>query len=258
MFCPWSKTEDERKGYSMGKLREKLKNGGADVIWYAVGFMLLGLIDQRRGSADGTVQMMFANLTGVAIAMLLLPSIKREFWKTKFAGIWSIVCIPLLIGGCIFGKKLWNYPGQWNTAVLNVALLGYEILYVIWNREEIKKENRLHKGCFILVMGMLLLMWLSLHADLWPVWFLGMFGCFYLIGVPKEKEESFIWGMLTGFIAWFFIQQTIAFGFRPYDYVRYRGLYSGETQSGLFYMIIFCAFTGGVSPAEKEERKAAL
>ena len=36
--------------------------------------------------------------------------------------------------------------------------------------------------------------------------------------------------------------RIIAFGFRPYDFVRYRGLYSGETQSGLFYMLVYCAF----------------
>lgn len=228
----------------MGKLKEKLKNGGAVMIWYAFCFVLLGLIDQRRGSAEGTVQMIFANLTGPVMAMMILPSVKREFWRTKHVKIWTIACIPLLVGGCIVGKKVWQYSGQWNTAVWNVALIGYIALYVIANRDEIKKEDRLHKGCFLLVMGMLLMMQLSIHKDLWPIWFFAVFGGFYLIGVPKEKEEAFLKGMLSGIIVWFFIQQTIAFGFRPYDYVRYRGLYSGETQSGLFYMIVFCAFTG--------------
>lgn len=228
----------------MERLKKKSGYGKTDVVWYALCFLLLGLIDQRRGSADGTVQMIFANLTGAVMAMLLLPSIRREFWRTKHVRIWSVVCIPLLIGGCIAGKKVWQYPGQWYTAVLNVVLFGYTLLYAVWNREAIKKESRLHKGCFFMVTGMLLLMQLSVHKDVWPIWFLGMFGGFYLIGMAKEKEEEFIEGMLTGIIAWFFIQQTIAFGFRPYDYVRYRGLYSGETQSGLFYMIVFCAFTG--------------
>ncbi|MBQ8041397.1 MAG: O-antigen ligase family protein, partial [Lachnospiraceae bacterium] len=52
----------------------------------------------------------------------------------------------------------------------------------------------------------------------------------------------FFQGMLNGMIVWFFVQQIIAFGFRPYDYARYRGLYSGETQNGLFYMLVYCAF----------------
>ena len=228
----------------LGRWRETLKNGGADVIWYAVCFMLLGLIDQRRGSAEGSVQMAFANLTGVAAAMLLLPSVKREFWRTKHAKIWSILCVPLLACGFFLGRKVWMYPGQWNTAVLNAALMGYAVLYVVWDREALKKKSGLQKVFFWSVMGMLLLMLLSPHGALWPLLFLCMFGSFYLIGIPKEKEETLLLGMLLGVIAWFFIQQTIAFGFRPYDYDRYRGLYSGETQSGLFYMIVFCAFTG--------------
>lgn len=228
----------------MEELKKKLKNDMADKIWYAFCFVLLGLIDQRRGSALGTTQMIFANLTGLVIAMLLLPSVKREFWKTKYAGIWTLICIPLLVCGYIVGKKVWGYPGQWNTAVLNVALIGYAILYIIWNRDEIKKRRRLHKGFFLLLMGTLFLMQLSPHPSLWSIWFFGMFGSFYLIGIPKEKEDAFISGMLAGIIAWFFLLQTIAFGFRPFDHVRYRSLYSGETQSGLFYMIVFCAFTG--------------
>ena len=92
--------------------------------------------------------------------------------------------------------------------------------------------------------GMLALMQISVHEALWPVWFLFLFGCFYLIGLPEGKEETLTKGMLIGIIAWFFVQQTIAFGFRPYDYIRYRGLYSGETQNGIFYMTAFCAFTG--------------
>lgn len=230
-------------GIKMEQLKKKLTNDMADTMWYAFCFALLGLIDQRRGSALGTTQMLFANLTGVVAAMLLLPSVKREFWKTKYVGIWSLICIPLLVCGYFVGKKVWIYPGQWNTAVLNVVLIGYAILYIIWNRDEIRNGRRLHKCFFFLVTGMLLLMWFSPHPSLWPIWFFGMFGSFYLIGIPKEKEDAFISGMLTGIIVWFFIQQTIAFGFRPFDYVRYRSLYSGETQSGLFYMIVFCAFT---------------
>ncbi len=128
------------------------------MIWHAFRFLLLGLIDQRRGSAEGTVQMIFANLTGPVMAMMLLPSVKREFWRAKCVRIWTIACIPLLVGGCIVGKKVWQYSGQWNTAVWNVALIGYIALYVIVNRDEIKGGSRVHKGCFFLVTGKLLLM----------------------------------------------------------------------------------------------------
>ncbi len=221
-----------------------MKSRQAYRMWYAVCFVLLGFIDQRRGSAEGTLQMTVVNLTGVVVGMMLLPSLRREFWRTKMCKIGTLVCIPVAVAGFILGRKVWMYPGQWYTAVLNVVVISYLALYIFWNRREILRGNILCKSCFVMVMVMLVLMQLSVHEVLWPLWFMFLFGCFYLIKIPKEKEELFLQGMLIGIIIWFFVQQILAFGFRPYDYVRYRGLYSGETQNGLFYMIAFCAFTG--------------
>lgn len=228
----------------MKELQKRFREGRADVLWYAVCFALLGLIDQRRGSAEGTLQMTFVNLTGIVVGMLLIPSMKRGFWRSKVSGIWTFICIPVLVIGCILGRKLWPYPGQWYTAAANIAVIGYLVLYILWNWKEIKGEGRRNRGCFFVVMSMLALMQLSVHEALWPVWFFFLFGCFYLIGLPGDKADAFIEGMLSGMLIWFFVQQIIAFGFRPYDYVRYRGLYSGETQNGIFYMVAFCAFTG--------------
>ena len=212
--------------------------------WYALCFALLGLIDQRRGSALGGVQMAMTNLTGPVLACLLLPSMKKAFFRTRFALLWTGACIIGTPLGILLGRRVWDYAGQWNIGVINVALAGFLILYLVWDWKEIRGRRRLCKACFLTVMVMLALMQLSVNEAIWPVWFLVYFGCFYLIGIPAELESIFIQGMLAGIIVWFFVQQIIAFGFRPYDYVRYRGLYSGETQNGLFYMIVFCAFTG--------------
>jgi len=228
--------------------KKKLPEEGKRYIWwYAFCFALFGLIDQRRGSAEGPVQMFFANLTGMVIGLMLLPSLKKSFVRSRFFRVWAVVCVPGIVLGCMAGylvkQQFPIYLEQWCTGALNVALIGCLMLYIIWDWKEIKQKSRLDKGCFFSVGLLLVLMQLSVHEVLWPLWFLMLFGCFYLIGIPKEKEEDFLWGMAWGLIAWFFIQQIIAFGFRPYDYARYRGLYSGETQNGIFYMICFCAFT---------------
>lgn len=228
----------------MDKLLSQSKSGRAGRLWYAVCFALLGLIDQRRGSAEGTLQMTFVNLTGIVVWMLLIPSVKREFWHTKLCRVWSAVCIPGMIAGCVWGRNFWMYSGQWYTALANVVVIGWLALYILWDRREIKGKSRVNRVCLFVTAGMLILMQLSVHEALWPLWFLCLFGCFYVIGLPEGREEAFVEGMLLGIVIWFFVQQTIAFGFRPYDYVRYRGLYSGETQNGIFYMAAFCAFTG--------------
>ena len=43
-------------------------------IWYMVCFLALGIIDQRRGSAAGAVQMTAANMVGIVLAAMLVPS----------------------------------------------------------------------------------------------------------------------------------------------------------------------------------------
>ena len=210
--------------------------------WYALCFVFLGIIDQRRGSGLGTIQMTFTNLTGVVIVLLLLPSIKFEKKKVKPYLLWTPVCAILAIIACIIGNNCWQYKGQWITAVLNIAVWSYLIIYVYQEKSYTELFARIKQPVFWCTCLCFVFMQLSVHEGIVPLWYLLIYGGFAVIGIPKERTEDFFDGMLTGIILWFFGQQIIAFGFRPYDYVRYRGLYSGETQNGMHYMIVFCAF----------------
>lgn len=211
-------------------------------LWYMLCFLLLGIIDQRRGSADGTVQMVFANCTGFAIAAMLFPSLVWERFRHKCYLWWTVICAILAPCACIWWRSFWLYKGQWITGVFNVVVWGYLVIYLIRERRRPEIARRLRQPFFWGIVALFLLMFLSVNEGIEPLWCLLLFGGFYLVGLPDRYREDFFQGMLNGFILWFFIQQTLAFGFRPYDYVRYRGLYSGETQSGIFYMIIYCAF----------------
>ena len=78
-------------------------------VWYTICFLLLGVIDQRRGSAVGEVQMFFANLTGVVMALMVLPSLNGRILKDKVYRYWTPVCLILSIVACGSGKKAWGY-----------------------------------------------------------------------------------------------------------------------------------------------------
>ena len=225
-------------------------------IWYALCFCVLGLVDQRRGSASGNVQMTFVNLTGPVLALMMLPSMKKEFFHWKGFKIWVGVSVILTPAACLIGRNYWPYFGQWCTAMLNIAVIACLFLYLAWDWKELRTQRHLNRVLFGAVMLLLFLMGVSVHGSIWPFWFLALFGSFYLIGIPENLEEQFFTGMFVGIILWFFVQQTVAFGFRPYDFVRYRGLYSGETQNGLFYMTAFCGFLCRFM--QLKERKAAL
>ena len=205
-------------------------------------FMLLGLIDQRRGSAIGEIQMLFSNLTGIVMAMLLLPSLNYHKFKGKIYLFWTPVCLIFTVIAIIWGQRLWPYRGQWIAAVLNLTCWSYLLIYIVREWKTLDIGERLKQPYYWCVLAFLMLMALSAHEKSETLWYMLIYGGFYIIGIPENRRRDFMVGMLNGIIAWFFIQQVIAFGFRPYDYVRYRGLYSGETQNGLFYMLTYCAF----------------
>lgn len=214
------------------------------VFWYAACFLLLGIIDQRRGSANGDIQLMFANLVGTAAFGMLLPSMKRDFFASTLFRVCVLIGTFLGIAACFLGKALWPYWGQWNTAVLNCAWIAIAVTYFIWNRKNISISGNQKKSLILLFILICLLMLFSARKALWQLPYLVLFGGLYFIGIPESRKDDFLKGMLGGLAFWFLIQQVCAYAFRPYDYVRYRGMYTGETQNALFYMIVFCAFTG--------------
>ena len=224
-------------------------------IWYMLCFVCLGIIDQRRGSAIGEIQMLFSNLTGIVIALLTVPSLKlRQFMGKKYL-YWMPVCVLLTIAACAIGSQYWSYQGQWITAVLNVAVWSYLIIYIWDNRKTMGFSLKSCDLFHLCMLIMLLLMIVSVRGKILPLWYLVIFGGFYVIGIPSEKKSIFLDGMLNGIIVNFFVLQIIAFGFRPYDYIRYHGIYGGETQNGLFYMITFCAFLCKWKENKEKEKK---
>lgn len=211
-------------------------------IWYMLCFFALGIIDQRRGSAAGEVQMAAANAVGLAAAAMLFPSLQFDRLKHKAFTVWICMAIPGGIGAGILGHWIWPYQGQWITAVVNVIVWGFLFLYILTERRSLELRKKICAPLFLCVQGLLLLMLFSAYGGAAPFLYMAVFAGLYIIGLPKGGAADFFHGMLNGILLWFFIQQSIAFGFRPYDTIRYRGLYSGETQNGLFYMIVYCAF----------------
>lgn len=224
-----------------GRIVNTIRANGKSV-WYMFCVLMLGIIDQRRGSAPGDVQMMFSNGTGLVTALMLVPSLDWNKFRSKSYLRWTPFCIIGTIAACVMGVKYWSYAGQWVTGVLNLTVWSYLILYIIRERRYLEVCKRVRQPFFWCILVLWILMFLSRYEGILPLWYLMIFGGFYLIGIPQKLQRDFFCGMLNGIILWFFVQQMFAFGFRPYDYVRYRGMYSGETQNGLFYMIVYCAF----------------
>lgn len=212
------------------------------MLWYMFCFIILGLIDQRKQSAPGEIQMLFTNLTPVIIAALLVPSIELSRFQHKVYKRWAAVCFSLLIVAYIWGKTTMPYKQAWIPALISITIWSCLVIYIVKEWKHIEGIKRLHQPFFGCVLALLICMILSKNSDKSSYWYVLIYGGFYLIGIKKEDRNAFFMGLLNGIIIWFFFQQIVAFGFRPYDHIRYKGMYASETFNSLFYLIAYSAF----------------
>jgi O-antigen ligase len=193
------------------------------------------------GSMQGRVQFVSTNCTGIVIAAIILSAYSiRDFFKPIYA-IWTIIaliCAPIAIH---FGEQYYPYKGQFVSAIINVCIYGYIVIRVILKQLKEKKSN-IRWFVFFCWTGMVAWMLLSRNEAIWPLWFGIMFGCFYLSEYEPERKMLIYKGLIDGVILGFFGIQGAALLFRPYDSVRYLGMYLNCNINALFYVITYCAF----------------
>ena len=247
-------------------MRKDRKKGSKNIdkkqIVYTICFFALVMIDWVRGSQDGASWALAVNCTGfimTVLMLMLMQSTGKKYAekKQKVAYFIWIAAWAVVVG---LGYILWNqnpgriYHYQYISGALNVGCLGIvgiriwqgrrELrLYKLWKREagqEWGRNEKLWKG--ILAVSWVLMaffMTLSPIGSIWQVWFLVMFGMFYLIPISREEGQKLWNGLANGVIWGFFAIQIFAYGFRPYDEVRYKGAFSNCNMNALFYLVTY-------------------
>lgn len=188
----------------------------------------------------------FRDLTGVGMAVIIMTHYRPEDfrkWKIPYL-IWSAVW---LIGVPIFfvmGNSEVNTAaesGDRLVIALDVILFGYILIHTFISAVMEKKRSKLNIKYGAVWLVMMVLMILSRSTYIWPFCYLVMFGCFYLTDFTKEEQNDLFQGMLDGIILGFFALQGFCFVFRPYDVVRYKGVFSNSNINSLFYLIVLAA-----------------
>lgn len=213
---------------------------------YTLCFIAFMVIDWTRGSQVGSTWAWTVNMTGVVMAIILFSAYHpKEFVKPVYL-IYSVICIAALL----LSYYWWNlhqaliYRDKLLTAVINVWLLGIFVIKMLLD-VAIYKTRKLHFArTEILAAAMLLWMIFSKNEDIWPIWYLVMFGLFYHTEYSKEDLSALKTGMLNGIIVAFFLLQGAAFVFRPFDdpNCRYGGIYANCNINAMFYGIVWIAF----------------
>ena len=228
-------------------------------ILYMVCFFLLMLIDWTRGSQVGSTWAWTVNMTGVIMAIIMFSAYDYKVFLKPIYIIYSlmgVIALPL-------AYWWWNlhqvaiYRDKLLTAVLNVWLLGILIIKLVED-VVIQKTKKLNfTKLEIVTAAMLLWMLFSVNEDIWPLWYLIMFGLFYHTDYSDEDIEEMKQGMLNGIMVAFFALQGAAFVFRPFDdgHDRYCGIYANCNINALFYCVVWIAFLVKLFYLRKEGAK---
>ncbi|MCR4588407.1 MAG: hypothetical protein K5682_08375 [Lachnospiraceae bacterium] len=212
---------------------------------YMLCFLGLMFIDWSRGSQVGSTWAWTVNLTGIVMAVILFTLVPlKDFVKPVYL-IYSLICLAAMPAAYYWwwDHQALIYRDKLLTAVLNVWVLGLLAIHFLIRVKQGEQKVRLS---LLQVLAILCLIWMTISAneDIWPVWYLVMFFLFWQSSWDEKIRDQMLWGMLDGILAGFFAIQGLAFVFRPFDYIRYSGMYNNTNMNGLFYSISMAAFLG--------------
>lgn len=223
------------------KLKKIILNICSKRTLYILCFIVLNIFDVLRNSQNGDIWKTVANCTGLILLLIVASAYEIKKLFTPFSFIWTGLCMIAMAVFLFRGEPFIKGVYIWTleTALLNVWWIGIFAVH-LFKRIFVEKKRHFRPGLLgWLWIAMTVLMTASVSGRLWPIWFLMMFGIFYLTEYSQEDRDALMDGMIDGTIIAFFCIQIYAYGFRPYDRVRYVGAYSNSNMAALHYLIIY-------------------
>mgnify|MGYP000605980943 CR=1 FL=1 len=229
---------------------------------YFLCFLAFELIDFLRNTQNGDIWSAAVGGTGLVMMVLIFSEYPLKEWHygkhtRVYMAIWTVCCLGIAGASAlwqqhfILGIYKWTFfLGVWN--VWWIFLVGQEIVKRLWKAGSLRAKPDL-TGVLALVMAFL--MTFSRSGRLWPVWFAAMFGMFYVTRFTREKLDQLFEAMVDATIVAFFVIQIYAYGFRPYDVIRYLGAYPNSNVASLHYLVVYTMVLCKLHYLEKKNAK---
>ncbi len=243
-------------------IRDVILSIGNRQLLYFLCFLAFELIDFLRNTQNGDIWSAAVGGTGLVMMVLIFSEYPLKEWHygkhtRVYMAIWTVCCLGIAGAAAlwqqhfILGIYKWTFfLGVWN--VWWIFLAGQEIVKRIWKAGSLRAKPDL-TGILALVMAFL--MTFSRSGRLWPVWFAAMFGMFYVTRFTREKLEQLFEAMVDATIVAFFVIQIYAYGFRPYDVIRYLGAYPNSNVASLHYLVVYTMVLCKLHYLEKKNAK---
>lgn len=221
---------------------ESVKNA----IWckrtlYVLCFLTLNLIDLLRNTQTGDIWKTVANCTGFVVMLLIASAYPLKNLMSVFSCIWTGICVCLAVGVIVYPATFLFGMYKWVLVTVMLNIWWIVLFYQAFFLPRIKAKTA---WSWINALGwiwiaMTVLMTINVSGRVWPIWFLAMFSLFYATQYTKEDAAALTEAMIDGTIIAFFAIQIYAYGFRPYDRVRYLGAYPNSNVTSLHYLIVY-------------------
>ncbi len=243
-------------------IRDVILSIGNRQLLYFLCFLAFELIDFLRNTQNGDIWSAAVGGTGLVMMVLIFSEYPLKEWHygkhtRVYMAIWTVCCLGIAGASAlwqqhfILGIYKWTFfLGVWN--VWWIFLVGQEIVKRLWKAGSLWAKPDL-TGVLALVMAFL--MTFSRSGRLWPVWFAAMFGMFYVTRFTREKLEQLFEAMVDATIVAFFVIQIYAYGFRPYDVIRYLGAYPNSNVASLHYLVVYTMVLCKLHYLEKKNAK---
>ena len=210
-----------------------------EAVVYYLSFIALITVGMIRVDGNGAMWAAAINCVGFC----LLPMIVLRF------GIKSFMKIPyliwLIVGAVIsaFAIKIYAFQSPYYVSracrILEAYAYGFIVIRLIYSliKKEFQGKAKTFSYVFFLTVAFFLLAFISRGRSDWTLYYGFIFTMFFIAPVRKDDYEKMFVGMTQAVITGFFVIQGLAFFFRPYDQVRYVGLYNNANVNALFYVV---------------------
>ena len=202
------------------------------------------LEDVLPGYKMGDIWLIVSNASGILMMLIVLSGYQLKKLLTKTNIVWTVICAVAMV--------VWPYirTGQNGTILVQEEIAIINAWWIILVAKQIimkalkeKKSPIKFNLTVCLWIALTLCMFFSVaKTNVWPAFYLGMFGTFYLTEYKKKDVVCLFNAMIDGSIAAFVIMQTVACLLRPYDIVRYQMLYTDCNMAASYYLIIYVMF----------------
>lgn len=224
-------------------------------ILFTICILFFCLADQRVGSAMGQIQLVYVNAVTVMVGIMILAHYPlRSYGKLPY-GIWGGLCliwVPLVY---LYWKDRVIYQMRLPVVLLMAVIYGFVLLRTAYAWFWEKQRPRMHPALIWLFFLFLLTVAFSRYNYHWNLLYFASYLLLYLTPLEKEDYKALGNGIIDGIAIGFFLIQGTADVIRPYDTLRYLGLYSNPNMNALFYQLAYAAFLARFCVLEKQSGK---